>query len=264
MEEVAEEVVEEVVEEVIEEVVETPEETVAVMATSEEEDDNDNDDEDEGDSFAGLNLSDLDFIDVKAQPEEYAALLAQEQNGEIQIVTRYRRSFLSRLIQSQGDVQAYYSEIKNLLLSYKGVKGRVSWAQESFNKGRTYLAKINAKSKALYIYLALDPETVAAMEDGKYNIVDVSSKKKYADVPVLIKVKGPRKLKHAKELLEMVCRDNMQLPPVKEFAPADYTVPYQSTDELVETGLVKKYAAGIPVSAPVITEETAPADTTLA
>ncbi len=250
-EEAAPEVVEEVVEEIAPEVVEEPapivEEAVPVMAQAESNDE-DGDEDEENDSFAGLNLSGLTFIDAKAEPEAYADLLAGEAKGELRLVTRYRRSFLSRLIQSQGDVQAYYSEIKNKLLSYKGVKGRTSWGNESFNKGRTYLAKVNAKSKTLYLYLALDPETVASLEEGKYNIEDMSAKKKYENVPVLIKVKGPRKLKHALELIDLLCREQLQLPDAKNFEAVDYTVPYQSTEELVETGAVKMMVAGIPMA----------------
>ena len=151
---------------------------------------------------------------------------------------------MSRLVQSQGDVQAYYTEIKNKLLSYKGVKGRVSWGNESFNKGRTYIAKVNAKSKTLYLYLALDPTT---LEEGTYNFEDMSAKKKYENVPVLIKIKGPRKLKYALELIDKICNENLALPAVKNFEPTDYTVPYWTTEELVKTGLVKKMVAGMPV-----------------
>lgn len=245
-----EEPVEEVIEEVIEEVVEEPAPVVekAVPAVAIVENNDEEGDEEDEDSFAGLNLSGLNFIDAKAEPEAYADLLAGEARGELRLVTRYRRSFQSRLIQSQGDVQAYYSEIKNKLLSYKGVKGRTSWGNESFNKGRTYLAKVNAKSKTLYLYLALDPEMVASLEEGKYNFDDMSSKKKYENVPVLMKIKGPRKLKHALELIDLLCRDQVQLPEVKNFEAVDYTVPYQSTEELVETGAVKMMVAGIPMA----------------
>ncbi len=241
-----------VCEEIVEEVVEVAEEAPAaepVMAAVEVPvAENDDENEEEEDSFAGLNLSGLEFIDAKEQPDEYAALLERERLGEIKIVTRYRRSFVSRLTQSQGDVQAYYSEIKNKLMSYKGVKGRTSWGNESFNKGRTYVAKVNAKSKTLYLYLALDPETVAGLEEGKYNFEDMSAKKKYENVPVLMKVKGPRKLKHALELIDYLCRDTLALPGVKDFTETDYTVPYQTTEELVETGAIKMMVAGIPMS----------------
>lgn len=244
VEEVAEEVDEEPVEEVVEEVVEeTPvEPVVETMAVAEE---SGNDDEEEEETY-GFSTAGLEFFDAMEKPEEYAALVEQENAGEIQIVTRYRRSFVSRLIQSQGEVQEYYSAIKNKLLSYKGVKARTSWGNESFNKGRTYIAKVSAKSKTLYLYLAIDPATLV---DTTYNFEDVSSKKKYENVPVLIKIKGPRKLKFALELIDQICNDALTLPLVKDFAEQDYTVPYQSTEELVLAGLVKKMVAGIPVQA---------------
>ena len=243
VEEVIEEPVEEVVEEpvVVEEVIEEP--VVETVAPVTEEVVGEEEDEDE--SF-GFSTAGLEFFDVMEKPEEYAALQQQEAEGQVQIVVRYRRSFMSRLVQSQGDVQQYYSEIKNKLLSYKGVKGRISWSNETFNKGRNHIAKVIAKSKTLYVYLALDPAT---LEEGTYNFEDMSGKKKYENVPVLVKVKGPRKLKYVLELIEKICQENLALPAVKNFEPTDYTVPYWSTEELVQTGLVKKMVAGVPVQA---------------
>ena len=75
----------------------------------------------------------------------------------------------------------------------------------------------------------------------------MSGKKKYENVPVLIKIKGPRKLKYALELIDKICNENLALPEVKNFEPTDYTLPYWSTEELVKTGLVKKMVAGMPV-----------------
>ena len=225
-------------------------EAVAVVEPEtevEEEDndnENDNDDDDDGFSFGGFAGLDLKYIDVKAQPDEYAALLEQERNGEIRIVTRYRKSFESRLVQSQGSVQDYYNAIKNALLGYKGVKNRVSWNYEAFNRGRAHVAKINAKTKTLYLYLALDP---AELADTKYGIIDVSSKKKYASVPVLMKIKGERKFKYALELIEKLCAEKMELPKL-DAAEVDYRLPYQTVEEMVESGLVKMLAAGVPVS----------------
>ncbi len=210
----------------------------------ESEDDDEDDDDDAVATFGGFNMSGLEFIDVKEDPEAYAALLEREKNGEIQLVYRYRRSYQSRLAQSQGKVQDYYTILKNALLSYKGVKGRISWNYEAFNKGRTHLAKMNAKTKTLYLYLALDP---AELADSKYGIVDVSSKKKYASVPVLMKIKGDRKFKYALELIEKMCAEQQQLPKRANAEDIDYRVPYQSTEDLVEAGIVKKLAAGVPM-----------------
>jgi predicted transport protein len=149
------------------------------------------------------------------------------------------------MIQSTGNVQDYYNIIKNLLLSYKGVKNRISWNYEAFNRGRVHVAKINAKTKTLYLYLALDP---AELADTKYGITDVSSKKKYESVPVLLKIKGDRKFKYALELIETMCEQELDLPKRANAEDVDYRVPYQTTEELVEAGIVKKLAAGVPMN----------------
>lgn len=207
----------------------------------------------------------LDFIDAIAEADKYAEMLEQERNGEVQLVTRYRRSFQSRLIQSQGNVQDYYSILKNALLAHKGVKNRISWNYEAFNRGRTHVAKMNAKTKTLYLYLALDPEE---LKDTKYGIVDVSSKKKYASVPVLMKIKGDRKFKYALELIAKLCEEKFELPKM-DVEEVDYRVPYQTTEELVQSGVVKKLVASVPVTvygaesteeAPVVTTPSAAAE----
>ena len=227
------------------------EEEVAEEANEEESDDDDDDD-----SFGGFGSMPLDYIDAIADADRYAEMLAQESRGEVQLVTRYRRSYLSRLAQSQGSIQEYYNAIKNLLLSYKGVKCRTSWNFESFNVGRTPLAKFNAKTRTLYVYIAFSPEELV---DSKYNFTDMSAKKKYAAVPVLIKVKGERKFKHALELITMLCEEKLQLPKKKNFEEVDYKMPFKTTEELVNEGIIKKMVAAIPVgpvAEEVVVEET--------
>ncbi len=259
VEEVVEEApVEEVVEEVVEEapveepvVEEIPAEPLAEVEETEEED--------EDESFGGFGSMPLDYIDAVAEAERYAEMLEQERRGEVQLVTRYRRSYLSRLAQSQGSIQDYYNAIKNLLLSYKGVKNRISWNFESFNVGRTPLAKFNAKTRTLYVYIAFSPEELA---ETKYNFTDMSEKKKYAAVPVLLKVKGDRKFKHALELITKLCEEKLQLPKKKNFSEVDYKMPFKTTEELVQEGIVKMMVAAIPVAAPAAetTEEVALAE----
>ncbi len=268
VEETVEETVEEVVEEAVEEVVEEPvveepvveepvvedvvEETPAAEAEDAEE-------EEEEESFGGFGSMPLNYIDAIAQAELYNEMLEQERRGEVQLVTRYRRSYLSRLAQSQGSIQDYYNAIKNLLLSYKGVKNRISWGFESFNVGRTPLAKFNAKTRTLYVYIALTAEELA---ETKYNVTDMSAKKKYAAVPSLIKVKGDRKFKHALELITKLCEEKLQLPKKKNFTEEDYRMPFKTTEELVQEGIVKMMVAAIPVAAPAeeAAEEVAPVE----
>ena len=224
---------------------------VAIAVTNElaarllDDDDNDNDGEDdEGSSFAGFGSMPLSYIDAIEEADKYQEMLEQERNGEVQLVTRYRRSFQSRLAQSQGAVQEYYNIIKNTLLSYKGIKNRISWNYESFNLGRTHVAKFNAKTKTLYLYMALNPEELA---ESKYTFADMSSKKKYASVPVLMKIKGDRKFKHAMEMIAMLCEEKLGLQKKKVIEEVDYKIPYQTTEELVNAGIIKKMVAAIPM-----------------
>lgn len=219
--------------------------------------------EDDGDaeetSMSSFGSMPLTFIDAIADAEQYNDLLAQESRGEVQIVTRYRRSFRSRLAQSQGSVQDYYNAIKNLLLSYKGIKSRISWNYESFNLGRTQVAKFNAKTRTLYLYIALDP---SELTDSKYGFKDMSSKKKYAAVPVLMKIKGDRKFKHTMELITMLCEEKLQLPKKKVVEEIDYRLPYMTTEELVNQGDIKKLVAAIPLNDAEPTASTVEAEAT--
>ena len=275
-EEVVEAAVAEAVEEAVaEEVVEAAEEVVeeaAEEATEEDDsDDSDNDNDSDGDNdgdeeaveavsmveddpFGFAAVADAStFVDVKEDPEAYKAMLDREARGEIKIIYRYKKSFQSKLAQSQGNVQDYYSELKNALLTFKGVKNRLSWNYEAFNKGRAHVAKMDAKAKTLYLYLALDPTQFV---DTKYGIVDVSAKRKYASTPTLIKIKGERKFKHALELIEKLCGEQMEL--VKaESENVDYRVARMTIEEMVEAGLMKQ-SAGYVVLVP--TEDAVPAD----
>ena len=150
------------------------------------------------------------------------------------ITFRYKKSFLTRLIQSDDRIKSYYSTIKNKLLSYKGIKARTSWSFESCNKGRIQCAKLNVRGKALLVYLNLN---TAKYTDSKYRFQYTGDKIKYADVPMLLKVKGDRSLKHALELIEDMMND-LGIP-MGEAQNIDYTIPYQTTDELIEAGLIK-------------------------
>ena len=162
--------------------------------------------------------------------EMEAARLAEEARlaAMREVEVRYRRSFMSRYIQAESYIQEYYNEIKNTLLSYKGVKARSSWSKESFKRGRAHLAKIDVKGKALYLYLALEPEEL----DAKYFATRASG-----DCPTLIKIKSPRRLKQSLELIEALMK-KLEIPRT-ERAAEDYRLPYEETEALIERGLIK-------------------------
>lgn len=261
-EEAAEEAVDEALEEAIaeepaaaayadltEEEPEEPEEDDEEEDSDEENSDDSEDDENAEDSGAEetpamLGGQRIVYIDAKANPEAYAELLEREKRGEVTLVYRYRKSFLAKMALAEDTVKGYYNELKNALLAYKGVKCRTSWGYEAFNKGRTKLARMDVKTKSLYLYLAIDPQSLV---DTKYNFKDMSAKKKYAATPVLMKIRGERKFKHALELIEKICGEELQLKRL-EAEPTDYRLPTMTQDEMVEAGYVKMMVGAIPVA----------------
>ena len=258
-EEAAEEAVDEALEEAIaeepaaaayadltEEEPEEPEEDDEEEDSDEEDSEDDENAEDSGaeEAPAMLGGQRIVYIDAKANPEAYAELLEREKRGEVTLVYRYRKSFLAKMALADDTVKGYYNELKNALLAYKGVKCRTSWGYEAFNKGRTKLARMDVKTKSLYLYLAIDPQSLV---DTKYNFKDMSAKKKYAATPVLMKIRGERKFKHALELIEKICGEALQLKRL-EAEPTDYRLPMMSQDEMVEAGYVKMMVGAIPVA----------------
>ena len=150
------------------------------------------------------------------------------------VTFRYRKSFKSRLIQSGDKIKDYYGAIRNKLLSYKGVKARTSWSFESFNNKRVQCAKMNIRGKRLLVYLNLDTEMYNAK---KYHFRNVKDKVKFADVPMLLKVKSDRGLKYVLELIEEMM--NVLGIPEGEKHEVDYDLPYRTTEQLIEDGLIK-------------------------
>ncbi|MEG2561689.1 MAG: hypothetical protein RSB10_03675, partial [Clostridia bacterium] len=144
-----------------------------------------------------------------------------------------RRSFLSKLTQVDSGIQKYYETIKNHILGYKNVKSRISWSNDTFNRGREKLIKMSIRGKTLVVNVALWPEDI---EQDKYH-VEYNNTAKYAETPMMIRVKGPLKLKHALELVDKVCERNV----LKFVADqdVDYTLPYKTNDELIEQDLIK-------------------------
>lgn len=190
----------------------------AIMAAAEADDDDDDDDDD--------NDNDDDKVDDEEITDAVTGL---------KIVVHYRRSFMARLIQSQDKLQDYYTGLKNVLLSFEGIKSRVSWNYDSFNRGRKQLAKMNIRGKSLMLYLALDPKE---FENTKYFFTDVSDKLKFAKVPMRIKIRSGRGFKHGVELIEEMM-NRMGIVRQEVYHPQDFHMPYETTKQLVDRGLIK-------------------------
>ena len=151
---------------------------------------------------------------------------------------RYNRSFEAKLIQSDDTVKRYYSELKNCLLSYKKVTPRISWRHESFRKGRPAAAKFVIRGKTLCLCLALDPENY---EESKYIVDDMSRYAKFANTPLMYRIKNERRLRYAKELIAFLFEGTEPSGHEDEDFAA---IPYEDTQSLVERGLRNSCCSG--------------------
>ena len=146
----------------------------------------------------------------------------------------FDRSFTARLIQTNDAFKARYSELKNFILSYKGVRCRTSWKRETYSVGRKTIATFAIRGKTLMLYLATDP---SKFDDTKYKVENMSEVASRRNTPLLFRIKSYRRAAYAKQLISMVFAENDI--PHNDRKPQDYTVSYRSTDDLVKRGLIK-------------------------
>lgn len=175
--------------------------------------------------------------------DEVGELAMVEENGKVRyIIIKYSKSFQAKLIQSDGETKNYYSRIKNCLLSYGGVKSRISWKWEAFRIGRKTVAKLRMRGKTLSVALALDP---ARYEDSKYIVESLAEVKSYAETPCLYKIKNDRRLKYCAELIDVVMAEN-GLTAGLAMQDEDYAAqfPFETTEALIERKLIKVLTDG--------------------
>lgn len=187
----------------------------------EEEDEDDDDDDDEEED------------ETEVAPQRQVARMA---NGHVRyIIIKYNKSHTAKLIQSSDICKNYYSVLKNELLSYSGIKCRVSWKYETFYCGRQTYARLSMRGKKLCIFLALNP---ADYVDTKYIIDDKSEVLAYEKTPLLYRIKNDRRLKYAKELIATVMDGRRKS---EDFNEVNYVpqLPYEEIEPLIERKLVK-------------------------
>ena len=156
------------------------------------------------------------------------------------IEIKYSRSFTANLIQSEDSVKEFYSELKNHILSYKGVKTKISWKFDSYGRGRDQLFKIKLRGKTICLYCALDPEE---FDKSKYHH-DAIDAKIFAEVPMLLKIKSGLGLRKAKEIVAITMA-KFGIEPDPKAKTVDYVAqyPYAETEELLAKKLVKALEA---------------------
>ena len=108
----------------------------------------------------------------------------EESSGK---VIRFNRSFTARLTQADTDLKGRYSELKNYILSFRGIKANTSWKHETFRLGRNAVANFMIRGKTLCLCLASDPK----LFDGtKYKVDNLAERSKNAKLPTMYKQIG--------------------------------------------------------------------------
>ena len=147
---------------------------------------------------------------------------------------RYNKSFEARLIQADDQTKNWYSDIKNELLSYKKVNDRMSWKRESFRLHKEAVARLAFRGKILCLFL---PLSVAEYAE-KYHVEDASDAVSYADTPMMLRLKNPRRVKVAKMLIAEVMKKVKAVRIDRD--AVDYYVPYEGVVELIKKGLIRR------------------------
>ncbi len=146
-----------------------------------------------------------------------------------------RRSFLSRIIQGSEALQTYYSEVKNCLLSYRGVRARLSWYGEAFYFGRDRYAYLAVKGKRLVAFLHLAP---GDYNTEQYHHRDATSRgAKYEKTPLELRVASNRALRYCRYFISEMFRGVTEL--LDAFEPVDYRMPYETDAQLLGEGLIR-------------------------
>ena len=229
-EEEAVEEVEEPQEEVYEEVVEEAEEPQEEVVEEVQEEVVDADDAEEADEEEDEEEAEDETEEVEEEAGEDVEPVVLEEHKEKGIVVndfqivdedgnprKIKRRFLTKMMFAPYETKEYYNEIKNYLTMYR-CKGRQSARCESF-RYKGLVAKVALGGKSIKVFLALDPSFID--ENPKYHLKDVSNKKQYQEVPVMIKVRSQRGLKYFKELVDIMFAQRA-VKPKRNFEKADY------------------------------------------
>lgn len=182
-------------------------------------------------AFDASHVASLPAPDVR-----YLPCVQQESKRQQECRLHYRYSFSARLIQSDERCQRRYGYLRDRLLAGKKVHMRIGWEGVRFSLGRNTLARMRIRGKTLYLYLALAPQ---ACPPSRYRIADVGEKDRYADTPVLLRVRSDGAMRYAAGLIAQLLQSvGVGESPVREHP---YSHAYQTRSELFARGLVKCY-----------------------
>ena len=165
--------------------------------------------------------------------DEDEEIIVSDAKGNIFRI-QYNKSFTAKLAQAPDYIKAFYSELKNEMLSYKKTTSRVSWYYESVNTGRKQLFKFSIRGKTLCVYFALNADDYV---DSKYLVEKVETKK-FETVPCIYRIKNELRMRYAKELIAIVAQENGLVKGAQQ--NEDYYINYETTEALIQKELIRE------------------------
>lgn len=186
----------------------------------------------------GLHVDKIKFDSPAPEPEPNPDGDGEQTVTEHNETVSYAYSFMAKLSHLQANVKEWYSQIKNELLSYMGVRVKSGNKFETFSLGRKTVARLTVRGKTLCAMLAIDPATC----DKKY-AVEVSK----SSTPCLYRIKSARRVKYACELIAGMM-SYFKADRNASYVAKDYYVPYEGVVTLMNKKLVKRRLHTAPVT----------------
>ncbi len=159
----------------------------------------------------------------EAAPEVEPVVTPSEEKEESaeEEKTYTAKKFSDKMLALDPEVLQKYSDIKNEFLSYRKIHSRLSKTNDAFRFEGKLVAKICVSGKGLKLYLALD---VYSVDSAIYHQRDASSKKKFADTPLVVRVKSPLSYRKALQLVKLAC-EKAGATKKSRYTPVDFTQP---------------------------------------
>lgn len=149
------------------------------------------------------------------------------------IYYRYNYSLKARMHLATKEAQERYSNIKNLLMSYDGVKLRSSWRYDRFTLKNQTIVKMSIFTNTVKLYLSVNPKEIV---DRDYNLEDIGNVKVHESTPYLYKVNGPKLEAYAEAVIKKMLDD---VPQNEKYERKDYSVVNKTKAELIKLNLIK-------------------------
>lgn len=170
-----------------------------------------------------------------------------ESGISVEELKRYNRSYTARIIQADDELKARYSEIKNHIISYRGVFNGITWKREAFYvPKRECFATFAIRGKTLCLFLSVPS---SKFDGTKYKVEDRTQQVRNAKMPTMYRIRSDRGTKYAKELIDIVLSEK-GIKINEEHKPVNYRPAYRSTENLIKGGYIKVKTTQITVEQP--------------